>query len=130
MLDQVVAAAEAIEASSPVEAVEALGSVFHPFHRAYLDHMLHEEQEIEPVLLANFTDEEMIADQGAIMAEMPFTTLLLWFRFIVPARSVADNRQVLGGFTAAAPAEAVAAVWDVLRGVLPPDRFLAITTDL
>jgi hypothetical protein len=92
--------------------------------------MIDEEKNIETVLLSHFSDEELMADQGEIMSQMPFETLLLWFRFIVPSRSISDNRQVLSGFTAAAPPEAVEAVWAVLRDVLPPKRFAAITNNL
>lgn len=129
-LDQISSEALALNEESTRETIEALERLFHGFHRDYLDHMMEEEDNIETVLIANFSDEEMMADQGAIMAEMPFETLLLWFRFIVPARSIEDNRQVLAGFTAAAPPEAVAAVWDVLRGSVSSERFIALTSDL
>ncbi|MEY2755327.1 MAG: hypothetical protein RJB65_1685 [Actinomycetota bacterium] len=72
----------------------------------------------------------MIADQGVIMQTVPFETLLLWFKYIVPARSTSDNRQVLAGFKSAAPAEAFDTVAALLRDVLPPERFAAITDGL
>jgi len=100
------------------------------FHGRYLIHMESEEAHAEPLLLEHVTDEEMAADQGAIMAQMPFETLLLWFKYIVPARRIADNRQVLAGFTSAAPPEAVAAAMEVLASVETPERLKAMTENL
>jgi hypothetical protein len=129
-LVKIVADAEALNVTSSQESIEALGLAFHQFHRDYLEHMIDEEKNIETVLLSHFSDEDLMADQGEIMSQMPFETLLLWFRFIVPSRSISDNRQVLSGFSASAPPEAVEAVRAVLRDVLPPERFAAITNNL
>lgn len=100
------------------------------FHGRYLVHMEHEERITEPLLLEHVTDDEMAADQGAIMAQMPFETLLLWFKYIVPSRRVSDNRQVLAGFVSAAPQEAIDAVFEVLRAADTPERFAAMTKGL
>jgi hypothetical protein len=37
------------------------------------------------------------------MQQMEFKTLLLWFKFIVPARRSEENKQVLTAFKANAP---------------------------
>jgi len=41
--------------------------------------------------------------------------LLLWFKYIVPARRSDENAQVLTGFKSSAPAEAYEAVLNVIR---------------
>jgi hypothetical protein len=41
--------------------------------------------------------------------------LLLWFKYIVPARRPDENAQVLTGFKSAAPEEAYAAVLNTIR---------------
>lgn len=103
---------------------------FSGFHGRYLLHMESEERHTEKLLLEHVTDDEMAADQGAIMAQMPFETLLLWFEYIVPARRVSDNRQVLAGFRAAAPDEAFDAALAVLEMVESSERLIAMTEDL
>lgn len=96
---------------------------FTAFQADYLRHMLEEERVTEPLVREHFSDEELIADQIAISQEMAFADLLLWFRYIAPARRVSENAQVLVGFHAAAPPEAFAAVREELRAVLPPEVF-------
>ena len=49
-----------------------------------------------------FTDDELIQHQIEIMKEMSFETLLLWFKYIVPARRPEENAQVLTGFKSVA----------------------------
>lgn len=118
------------DGSQSAEAVAEVVRSFHRFHLRYLDHMLDEELTIEPILLAHQTDEEMIADQVEIMQTVDFATLLLWFKYIVPARRDVDNRQVLAAFKSFAPKEAFSAVSGVLRDVLPRTRYEALTSDL
>ena len=69
-------------------------------------HIDGEDTELEPIMQEHFTDEELIGHQIEIMKEMSFETLLLWFKYIVPARRPSENAQVLSGFKASAPAEA------------------------
>jgi Mlc titration factor MtfA (ptsG expression regulator) len=57
------------------------------------------------------------------MQHMDFKTLLLWFKYIVPARRLEENRQVLEAFKANAPAEAFAAVQEIIQSVLSPNDF-------
>jgi hypothetical protein len=76
------------------------------FQSLYLMHIDGEDTELEPIMQEHFTDEELIGHQIEIMKEMSFETLLLWFKYIVPARRPAENAQVLSGFKASAPAEA------------------------
>ena len=73
------------------------------FQSAYLEHIDEEDIELEEAMQNNFTDEELMAHQLTIMQQMPFETLLLWFKFIVPARRAEENAQVLHGFKSAAP---------------------------
>jgi hypothetical protein len=51
----------------------------------------------------HFTEDELIQHQIEIMKEMNFETLLLWFKYIVPARRPEENAQVLSGFKSAVP---------------------------
>ena len=49
------------------------------------------------------------------MQAMDFDMLLLWFKYIVPARRPDENAQVLTGFKSAVPEEVFNLVLDVIR---------------
>jgi len=96
------------------------------FQARYLAHLVLEETVIEPLLLEHVTDEEFAADQQAVVQEADPATLLLWFRYIVPARRPVDSRPILANFVANAPAPAVDAVRSVLAEVLDEQTFRAV----
>ena len=85
------------------------------FQSAYLEHIDVEDVELEEEMQKHFTDEELMGHQIEIMQAMSFDMLLLWFKYIVPARRPDENAQVLTGFKSAAPEEAYNAVLDVIR---------------
>jgi hypothetical protein len=99
---------------------------FSDFHSQYLVHIAEEDRNVEINLQANFTDEELINHQIAIMQSMDFSTLLLWFKYIVPARRIEENVQVLNGFKSSAPIEAYNTVLSTIREVLTEERYSAI----
>ena len=88
------------------------------FQALYLIHIDKEDVELEPLVQEQFTDEELMGHQVAIMQEMSFETLLLWFKYIVPARRTEENAQVLRGFKGAAPKEAFDAAMAVIKNEL------------
>lgn len=96
------------------------------FQSQYLEHIDAEDIELEQAMQQNFTDEELISHQIEIMKEMSFETLLLWFKYIVPARRSSENAQVLTGFKSSAPAEAYEAVVEVIRQVISEDEWSKI----
>jgi hypothetical protein len=61
------------------------------------------------------------------MKNMDFATLLLWFKYIVPARRIEENVQVLTAFKSAGK-EAFEAVLNVIRPQLSEERFNAIVS--
>jgi hypothetical protein len=85
------------------------------FQSAYLEHIDVEDVELEEEMQKHFTDQELMGHQIEIMQAMSFDMLLLWFKYIVPARRPDENAQVLTGFKSAAPEEAYNAVLDVIR---------------
>ncbi|MEN9398952.1 MAG: hypothetical protein RL632_53 [Bacteroidota bacterium] len=99
---------------------------FTEFQSRYLQHIAEEDRQLEIDMQEAFTDEELIQHQVAIMESMDFATLLLWFKYIVPARRIEENAQVLTAFKGAALAEAYAAVLDTIRPQLSAERFEAI----
>jgi hypothetical protein len=85
------------------------------FQSHYLEHINEEDIALEAEMQKHFTDEELIQHQIAIMAEMSFETLLLWFKYIVPARRPEENAQVLSGFKSAVPEAAFQAVIETIK---------------
>jgi hypothetical protein len=71
------------------------------FQSHYLKHINEEDIALEAEMQKHFTDEDLMQHQIAIMGEMNFETLLLWFKYIVPARRPEENAQVLSGFKSA-----------------------------
>jgi hypothetical protein len=96
------------------------------FQSAYLDHIDEEDVELEEKLQKHFSDEELIQHQIKIMQQMEFLTLLLWFKYIVPARRTEENAQVLRNFKNNAPEEAFQAVIQTIQGELSHEEFEAI----
>ena len=85
------------------------------FQSAYLEHIDVEDVELEEEMQKHFTDEELMGHQIEIMKAMSFDILLLWFKYIVPARRPDENAQVLTGFKSSAPEEAYNAALNVIR---------------
>jgi hypothetical protein len=100
------------------------------FQSRYLDHIGHEDKVTEILMMQNFSDEELIGHQILIMQQMSFETLLLWFKYIVPARRISENRQVLQAFKSSAPNEAFDPVKNIIRSVVSEQEFDLIFTGL
>lgn len=87
--------------------VNAEGTEFYlalsEFHGIYLEHTAEEERVTQELLWKHFTDEELAAQRGKIMAKNPPETLLIWFKFGVPALSHTERVALLQGFKKMAP---------------------------
>lgn len=99
---------------------------FCKFHSHYLEHINEEDTVLEIEMQKQFTDEELIQHQIDIMGEMSFETLLLWFKYIVPARRPEENVQVLNGFKSASPETAFNAVMDMIKNEISEQDFQSI----
>ena len=93
------------------------------FQSHYLKHINEEDIALEAEMQKHFTDEDLMQHQIAIMGEMNFETLLLWFKYIVPARRPEENAQVLIGFKSAAPEAAFNAVIEVIKKEISENEF-------
>jgi uncharacterized protein (DUF2267 family) len=85
------------------------------FQSHYLEHINEEDIALEAEMQKHFTDEDLMQHQISIMGEMSFETLLLWFKYIVPARRPEENAQVLSGFKSAVPESAFNAVIEIIK---------------
>jgi len=96
------------------------------FQFQYLEHLHEEDVTLEAAMQKYFTNEELMQHQIVIMSEMNFDTLLLWFKYIVPARRPEENAQVLSGFKAAVPELAFNAVIEVIKKELSENELQLI----
>ncbi|MDP4283694.1 MAG: hypothetical protein Q8891_04685 [Bacteroidota bacterium] len=96
---------------------------FSEFHGEYLEHSAAEERVTQPLLWKYFTDEELAAHRGKIMAKIPPRSLLTWFRFIVPAQSSNERIGLLTGLKAMAPPTFFNEAMEVIKQVLTEKEF-------
>lgn len=104
--------------------VTAEGEPFHRalghFHSAYLQHMLEEEEAIQPLMWAHFSDAEILELRRRIIANMDPQVMLLWVKYSAPALSNADRVRWMQGLQAEAPAAFFREVMAALVKVLSP----------
>ena len=92
------------------------------FSSEYLMHMAEEENEINEVIWANFSDEEILQWQGEIMGKLTPEQKMNWFRFIVPALNPMERQIMLGGVKEVLPPEAYQGILDMLSNYMPADE--------
>jgi hypothetical protein len=117
-----------IYAGSKSGAVETEDSVefylsFSGFHSKYLEHTAEEERVTQLQLWKHFTDEELAAHRGMIMAKNPPQTLLTWFKFVIPAQSYNERVGLLSGFKKMATEPFFKEGMDTIRKVLSVNEF-------
>jgi hypothetical protein len=78
-------------------------------------HMNIEETQNNAALWAQYSDAELLEIHQRILASLPPAETLEVMRWMIPALSPAERAQTLGGMQAGAPAEAFAAVLDIVR---------------
>ncbi len=115
--------AGASEGKNMTEAGAEFYLAFSEFHGKYLQHTAEEERVTQPLLWQHFTDEELAAHRGEIMARNPPRTLLTWFEFVIPAQTRAERIGLLTGFKRMAPADFFAEGIEMIQKVLPRSEF-------
>lgn len=103
---------------------------FSEFHGAYLEHTAAEERMTQPLLWENFTDEELAAHRGEIMAKNPPETLLIWFRFVIPAQSFRERVGLLTSFKKMAPESFFLDGMQTIRQVLTAHEWMELNAVL
>jgi hypothetical protein len=96
---------------------------FSEFHGTYLEHTAEEERVTQPMLWQHFSDEELASHRGKIMAKNPPQTLLIWFRFVIPAQSHKERVGLLTGFKKMAPTPFFNEGLQVIKRVLTEKEF-------
>ena len=93
-------AAAAVEAAGPERRAAALHRLYLSFSRFVADdfaHMAEEEEAILPVLQDLFTDEELMAIEGRIVASMPPERTIAFAQMMIPAGGPAERVALLSG---------------------------------
>lgn len=103
---------------------------FSHFQSRYLEHIYEEETVTEKLLQANFSDEELMQHRIEIMQHIDFTTMLRWFKYLIPAQTENENVDMLSGFKSSAPAAAFEQVTTLIKQVLPERIFNSLITKL
>lgn len=99
---------------------------FSEFHAVFLQHMAEEERVTLPLLLESFSDEELAAHRGTIMAKHPPEMLFSWFRFVIPAQSTGESAGLLAGFRRMVSADVFAKAMDEIKAHLPENDLLSL----
>ncbi|HXD78028.1 MAG TPA: hypothetical protein VN616_09495 [Puia sp.] len=102
---------------------------FSEFHGQYLLHTAEEERVTQPLLWQYFTDEELAGHRKEIMARNPPPTLLTWLRFVIPAQTHAERKNLLAGVKQMAPAAFFAEAMSVIEKVLSVPDFQRLQDD-
>ncbi len=79
------------------------------------EHMDVEERQNNAVLWANYTDEELAAIEGRIVASIPPDALFLGMRWMIPAVNHTERAGLLGAMRAGMPRDAFEAVLGIAR---------------
>lgn len=111
--------------SAPNSGAQFYEAVYN-FHSKYIAHMAMEESDINPLIWANFTDEEIMAWHGQIMSTLTPDQIMLWFKYIVPALNPFERGMIMGGFKENAPAEFLDKVLDMLKEYMPEKEHLQL----
>ena len=97
------------------------------FIREYYRHMSEEETDMNEVIWAHFSNEEILGWQGQILAKLTPNQFFKWFKYIIPALSQLEQSIMLGGFKQNAPAAAYNATIRNLEPYLSAKQFKYIS---
>lgn len=96
------------------------------FASRYTSHMEQEERVYNGVLQAAFTDAELTALDGAIVASIEPRILASFLVRMMPALSPAERAALLGEMRASAPPAAFEGLCELVRAALPPAAWTAL----
>ena len=101
---------------------EAYG-LFNSFVGDYLGHLVREENELQQALWDNFTDEELGAMEGRIMANVPPDLMMQFIPNICAALNADELSGMLGQMKAMAPSEMFEGVMKMAEQAATPSNF-------
>lgn len=119
ILEDIQVSAQTLSAGGSPAQTTSLAASIDLFIAHYLLHMAEEETEMNDVIWANFSDDELMGWQEAIMAKLSPEQKMLWFKYIIPALNPFERQLMLGNVRANAPAESYDAILTMLETVMP-----------
>ena len=96
---------------------------FSTFTAELLLHMAEEEQMVQPLLERLFTDPELDAIRGRLLASMSGPEKMLSARYMLPALDRVERATLAAGALASMPREVGRTLVDLARRVLTPEDF-------
>ncbi len=102
---------------------------FSKFHGDYLLHTVEEETDTQRLLWENFTDQELHAMRGKIIAGFTPEAFEKWQSYIMPAITQSDLLMMLGGMKVNAP-EQFTRLMVMAEKFLPAEEFTAVKEKL
>jgi hypothetical protein len=132
-IDALALAARALM-ETPAQDLDAAVHVFYRrlslFVAHNFEHMNYEETEHHAVLWAHYSDDELRAIHGALVASIPPEEMMRFVRWIVPFMNPGERAGMLGGMKANAPAPVFQAVIDTARPHLTEREWEKLATAL
>ncbi|MES1200033.1 MAG: hemerythrin domain-containing protein [Pseudomonadota bacterium] len=95
-----------------------------------LEHMAREENEALPLFHAYFTDDELKAMEGRIIASIPPERVTLYYQIMIPGMSPAERAGFLSHVRKVAPPQAYELLYSVAQGSLASDALRLLDADL
>ena len=100
---QALVSADSVAAASAQKALYRRFVLFVAFD---FEHMDGEENALQPILQAYFSDDELREIEGRIVSNIPEAEMVLFLRAMLAAASVSERKEMLGHMKDAMPAEA------------------------
>lgn len=100
------------------------------FQSKYIVHMAMEENDINPIIWKNFTDDELLNQQGQVMASFTPEQTMMWLRYIVPAQNPLERTILIGGLRANAPSVFFEKAMAMLQTMLTEKEYLQLESAL
>lgn len=114
---------DAVAGNYSIEKGEEFYLALSEFHGLYLEHTAEEERVTQVLLWKHFTDEELAAHRVKIMKNLHPETLLLWFKYAVPAQSHKERIKLLSGFRKMASTQFYEQGMALIYQILPLPEF-------
>ena len=95
--------------------------LYNQFVGTYVDHLYREEHELQQALWANFTDEELGAIDGAIMADVSPELMTQFLTLICGSFNPGDLALMLGGMKGGMPPEAYQGMLQAAESAIPSE---------
>lgn len=121
---------EALAGNYSTEKGEEFYLALSEYHGMYLEHTAEEERATQILLWEHFTDDELANHRVKIMKSLNPETLLLWFKYAVPAQSHNERVKLLSGFKKMAPLQFYDQGMNVICQVLPMREFELLKEEL